>query len=714
MIVMDALPPGTPHPSPGPYQAIFAHSKDAMFLTAPDGRILAANPAACLLFGGSEAELCAAGRTGIVDTGDPRLGALLRERDRVGHAVGRLTHRRLDGSRFEGETTSVVFTDTHGNLRTSRTTRDITALVAAETTLRESEARYRTVLAALDEGVVLQGADGAIIAANASAERILGFGQAQLLGKTSTDPQWEAIHEDGSPFPGETHPAAVVLRTGIAQANVVIGTHVADGTLRWLSVNARPLVHPGATLPYAVVASFHDITARKQAEQEFRHAALHDPLTGAANRRLFMDRLTQALLRTQRRDDRGFAVLFLDFDHFKSINDGLGHEAGDALLREAARRFGECIRPYDIVARFGGDEFAMLLDDLHDPLVVARVAQRVQAAMRAPFLLAAGAITVTLSIGTALSTPDHTRPEDVLRDADRAQYRAKHEGGNRIVSCDGAHHARAVVALGLEGELSHALEHGEFRLVFQPLVALATGTPTGFEALVRWQHPARGEVPPGEFIAAMERQGLTDQLDAWVMRAACAQLGTWQRGHPQWPRLTMNVNVSPRTFRDPHLATRIAQLIAEHGLAPGQLQLEITERLLLEPTVLTTQLLAELQQLGVGVQVDDFGTGYSSLIYLHRFPFDGLKLDREFITGERAVGDEIVRAVVTMAHGLKLAVVAEGIETAAQAARLVALGCDHGQGYLFGRPMTGGEAETYLCARPVGSGAGAKESTMRW
>ncbi len=357
----------------------------------------------------------------------------------TGRWEGEVRHQTHDGRRIVVATRKVLQRADDGTPQAIlESNRDITAQRQAEMYLRESEERVRAVLAVLAEGVVLQDADGAIITANASAERILGLRETQLLGRTSVDPRWEAIHENGEPFPGETHPAKVALTTGTPQTNVVMGTRVANGTIRWLSVNAHPLFHPDESRPYGVVASFHDITERKELEERLRHEALYDPLTGLANRTLFVDRLQLAIARYQRTPERDFAVLFLDLDRFKQVNDAWGHLAGDELLVAAAQRFQESVRAGDTVGRFGGDEFAILLENPGSVHGVERLAERIRQSLVAPVRVAHQEIVLSISIGTATSSTRYSLPEEMLRDADTALYRAKAAGRGRVVAFDDA------------------------------------------------------------------------------------------------------------------------------------------------------------------------------------------------------------------------------------------------------------------------------------
>ena len=427
----------------------------------------------------------------------------------------------------------------------------------------------------------------------------------------------------------------------------------------------------------------------RESKEHFRHAAFHDALTGLPNRALFTDHLRLAVERVKRDATYSFAVLFLDLDRFKNVNDSLGHMYGDRLLAEVARRLRACTREVDTVARFGGDEFAVLLDATGGPETAVRVAEKIQAKLRTPLDLDGLEAFTSASIGVALSCTGYSTPEDVLRDADTAMYRAKDGGKARHEVFDRAMHTRAVTTLRLENDLRRAVERGELRLHYQPIMSLRSGEPAGCEALVRWEHPERGMVSPAEFIPLAEETGLIIPLGQWVMEEACRQLSEWQDASPSNRTLMVSVNLSGKQLSQPDLVGRVQGVLRATGLDPRSLKLEITESVVMENAEAAAAVLTRLRALGVGLSIDDFGTGYSSLSYLHRFPVDTLKVDRSFVGGT-ASGDEnleIVRTVVTLAQNLGMEVVAEGIETAEQLALLRALRCDYGQGYFFSKPL---------------------------
>ncbi len=437
-----------------------------------------------------------------------------------------------------------------------------------------------------------------------------------------------------------------------------------------------------------------EIRERQRVEAQLLHNSLHDILTSLPNRALFMDRLERSLMQTKKRKDCLTAILFLDLDRFKLVNDSLGHIFGDQLLREIAHRLKRCLREEDTVARFGGDEFTILLENIQDINEATQIAQRVQEELTLPFILNKHEVFTTVSIGIALSSNGSEQPEEVLRNADIAMYRAKNLGRAKYSVFDTAMHSQAVELLQLETDLRRAIERQEFHLYYQPIFSLSTGKISGFEALVRWQHPERGLISPTEFIPLTEETGLIVPLGAWIIYSACHQMRVWQQQFPTSEPMTISVNISGRQFFQFELVEQIAQVLQETNLDARSLKLEITENVIMENTHSATSTLQRLKTLGVQLHMDDFGTGYSSLSYLRRFPIDTLKIDRSFVS-QMGVDDEslaIVQTIVTLAHNLGMSVTAEGIETAAQVALLQTMKCEFGQGYLFSKPVDAAEA----------------------
>lgn len=436
----------------------------------------------------------------------------------------------------------------------------------------------------------------------------------------------------------------------------------------------------------------------QESREHFRHAAFHDALTGLPNRSLFTDHLRVALGRARQNDEYMFCVLFLDLDRFKNINDSLGHPCGDELLILVARRLEACIRQTDMVARFGGDEFAILLDGMQDPTVAMTVAEKVQQAISAPFKLHNHEAVTTASIGVALGANNYAEAEDVIRDADTAMYRAKEHGKARYEIFDTAMHTRAVTLLRLESDFRRALENQELCVYYQPIVSIGSGELHGFEALVRWRHPERGLVLPTDFIPLAEETGLIVPLGLSVLREACHQLRQWQQVSVLNRYLIMSVNLSGKQLMQPDLTEKIEEVLRESNLDPWRLKLEITETVVMENPELAAITLAKLRGLGVRLSIDDFGTGYSSLSYLNRFPVDTLKIDRSFVTAMSDADEnlQIVKTIVTLAGNLGMEVVAEGVETEDQLNLLRVLKCQYAQGYLFSEPLDVMEADLFI------------------
>lgn len=436
----------------------------------------------------------------------------------------------------------------------------------------------------------------------------------------------------------------------------------------------------------------------EESREHFRHAAFHDALTGLPNRSLFIDHLRVALRRAHQNEKYVFAVLFLDLDRFKNINDSLGHPCGDELLILVARRLQMCIRQTDMVARFGGDEFAILLDAIQDAADVAHIAEKVQQTISAPFKLASHEAITTASIGVALSTSGYTEAEDIIRDADTAMYRAKDRGKARCEIFDASMHTRAVTLLRLESDLRRALEKDELCVYYQPIVSIASGELHGFEALVRWEHSERGLISPDDFIPLAEETGLILPIGLRILRDACNQLRKWQQYSLSNRDMIMSVNLSGKQLTQPDLIERIEEVLQESQINPWHLKLEITETVVMDNPELAAITLAKLRSLGVRLSIDDFGTGYSSLSYLNRFPVDTLKIDRSFVTSMNEADEnlQIVETIVTLAGNLGMQVVAEGVETEEQLEQLKSLKCQYGQGYLFSKPLAVADADLYI------------------
>jgi diguanylate cyclase (GGDEF)-like protein len=437
------------------------------------------------------------------------------------------------------------------------------------------------------------------------------------------------------------------------------------------------------------------------AQQENRHRAFHDSLTDLPNRALFLDRLQQALNHS-RRDHNPRAVLFIDLDNFKMINDSLGHKAGDELLKAVTRRLRACLRPGDTAARFGGDEFVVLLDDVAGVDDAVRVTERIIEVLGAPIELGGRQVFVRTSVGIALGDNSESRPDILLRNADVAMYEAKKEGKARSKVYNPSMFAQALHRLESENDLRRAIEHEELRLYYQPKVLLDTSSITGVEALVRWEHPERGLILPKEFIPLAEETGLIVPLGWWVLRETCRQAREWVEQFPAALPLGISVNLSVKQFQEPDLVQKLAGILRETGLEPSRLQLEITESVVMDDTEYAAGLLRGLKVLGVKLAVDDFGTGYSSLALLRRFPFDDLKIDKEFVDGlgQNDQDAAIVQLVIDLAHALEMQVIAEGVETLEQLTQLREMGCDQAQGYYFWESLPDKETAALLASSP--------------
>ncbi len=447
---------------------------------------------------------------------------------------------------------------------------------------------------------------------------------------------------------------------------------------------------------HALANVLADAIERQSTEDRIRHQALHDPLTGLPNRALFLDRLEHALSRLPRRESLA-AILFLDLDRFKLVNDSLGHQVGDELLAAAAPRLRQAVRASDTVARFGGDEFGILLEDISDEHAAIEMAERIAAVFTRPFVLAGSEHFVTTSIGIALARGGELATE-LIRDADAAMYRAKERGSARYELFDEAMRDRAMIRLRVENDLRRALERGELRLEYQPVVTLNKLEVVGAEALVRWDHPQRGVIGPSEFIPVAEEDGLIEPIGRWVLEQACRQAARWYQSRPDDPPISLSVNLSAMQFAKRGFPETVADVLRATGLDPECLSLEITESVIMRDTEAVSDALRDLKAIGVKIVLDDFGTGYSSLAYLTRLPLDALKIDRSFVDGlgVEAPDTAVTEAIIAMSRALSLRVIGEGVETERQAQALAALGCHSAQGFHFSPPIPATEFATLL------------------
>src|SRR5215204_58145 len=566
---------------------------------------------------------------------------------------------------------------------------EITERKTFEEALERLSRQHEMVLKSAGEGIFGLDLDGNATFVNPAAARITGWEAEDLVGR----PQHDILHHtkpDGSPYPREECPIHAVLEDGTTHSRDDEVFWRKDGTSFPVEYMSSPILQDGEVM--GAVVTFKDITERKVLEQQLHHQAFYDPLTGLPNRALFMERLEHASTRANRRDSR-IAVLFVDLDNFKVINDSLGHKAGDQVLKTVAERVRIYLRPEDTAARLGGDEFTILVEDVASVSEGVRIAERIANVLQPPFTLEEQEVFITTSIGIALNSSTQERAEDLLRHADLAMYRAKHKGKARYEMFEPNMSTEAWRRLQLENELRQALERGEFKVYYQPIVTLEDARIVAAETLVRWEHPRRGLLLPGEFLSVAEDTGLIVQIGEGVLREACHQVRAWQQRYPTIPPLTVSVNLSPRQLFRPEL---VAEILAETEIEPGSLQLEITEGILTSNGVHSaSETLSSLKDLNIQLAVDDFGIGYSSLSYLKRFPVDFMKIDRSFIAGLGQDADgaskdaEIVSAMVELTHALGLEAIAEGVETAKQLAQLRNMECDLAQGNYFSEPLPG-------------------------
>jgi diguanylate cyclase (GGDEF)-like protein/PAS domain S-box-containing protein len=563
---------------------------------------------------------------------------------------------------------------------------DVTEKRRSESLLQTSEARYRALFEHNLAGVYRTTLGGQILDCNESFARIFGYASRQ-----------EVLSHHASELylsPEDRNALIAKLREHRTVTNYENCLRRWDGSLVWVLENGTLVPGPDGT-PSVIEGTLIDITERKRAEEQVRNLAFHDALTGLPNRLLFADRVKVAVAHAQRKD-RLLAVLFLDLDRFKVINDSLGHSVGDQLLRRVAERVQGCVREGDTLARLGGDEFTILISEVGHAEDAAKIAHKIQETIRLPFVLDQRELFVTTSIGVAFYPTDGQDAETLVRNADTAMYRAKDQGRDNYQLYTPAMNAKALERLALEGRLRQALHYEELVVYYQPLVDLNTGLIRGAEALLRWQHPELGLIAPGEFIPLAEMSGLIVPIGKWVLQTACAQMRAWQQMGYQ--DLAIAVNLSSRQFQQTDLVRQVAEALESSAIAPSCLDLEITESNAMQNAELSIGTLKDLKKLGVMLSMDDFGTGYSSLNYLKRFPIDRIKIDQSFVQEVTDDPDDaaIASAVIALAHSLKLVVVAEGVETEEQLAFLRLKQCDEMQGYLFSRPVPAPDFENLL------------------
>ena len=557
--------------------------------------------------------------------------------------------------------------------------------------LEASERRFQSAFTHASIGMALLSFEGRILLANPALCDLLGW-----PGDTLTQQSFQDVLVESYRHTLDEHLGLISGKEFEGFALELQCRH-RSGDPVWVATHCSFFSEPGASTP-CLILQVQDITARRMAEEGLHHIAFHDALTGLPNRRRFHELLADAVERALHDDKEAFAVMFIDFDRFKLINDSLGHSAGDEFLVLVSQRIQQCLRPSDIVARLGGDEFAILANQLGHERNALNLADRLIEALRRPFQVAGTDLTTSASIGITFSALGYTSPGDVLRDADIAMYKAKSAGKARYALFDASLHTEVANRLRLEGDLRRAVDDGSLTVVYQPLFEIAGGRIAGFEALLRWRHPEHGAISPAEFLPIAEEAGLMVRLTDFVLHCACRQLRAWQSLGPAQGELTMNVNLSGHDLAHPALVARVTQALVEAGVQAEHLCLELTENVLMSRVEGAVPLLGELKALGVKLAIDDFGTGYSSLSHLSTLPIDCLKIDRSFVmrlnpgTQEAAV----VRSIVVLGSTLGKVVVAEGIETAAQLEQLREIGCHHGQGYLLARPAAAADLAPLL------------------
>ena len=657
---------------------VVKQAADSVFITDPVGHIQYVNPAFEDLTGYVEGEALGQGSS-ILRSGhhDDDFYRVMWETIVRGDVYrGTLVNRRKDGGVFYEDKTITPLTDEDGHVTHFVSTgRDVTARVRAD----EERNRVVAILEATPDLVAIMRPNGALSYLNSSGRRRLRVAEGEDITRHSIQelfPErvYKRLVDEGWPE---------LYRAGVWSGETVL--QIAGG--REIPVSQVMLAHTGKEGEIEYLSTIvRDISEQKRFEAKLQHRATHDRLTNLPNRFLLADRLGAALERAWRYG-RHVAIVFLDLDNFKRVNDSLGHPAGDEVLQAVARRMQNCLRPTDTVARHGGDEFTVLLDDLVHPDGAVVVLNKIRAAFERAVISGTHEIYITFSAGIAVYPQDGKIAEDLLRNADTAMYRAKTAGVNQYSFYAADMNARSHELLSLEADLRHALERREFRLYYQPQVELAEGRITGMEALIRWQHPQHGLISPADFVPLLESTGQIGAVGEWVLRQACADLLACHEAG--FPELRVSVNVSAVQFNDNKLLDKVRSALTEEGVPPQALELELTENIVMREPQAAAEILQALQNLGVRIAVDDFGTGYSSLNYLKNFPLDVLKVDQSFVRDlmEDSSDAAIVEASILFAHKLGLATVAEGVETAAQLAFLRAHGCQMAQGYYLSRPV---------------------------
>ncbi|MEC4805435.1 MAG: PAS domain S-box protein [Jaaginema sp. PMC 1079.18] len=662
------------------YRLIAKNMTDLVCLHEPDGRYRYLSPSCKTLLGYKPEELLGVDPYTLLHPDDQEKVRRNAHQLNLAGTTTEITHRvrTKTGEYIWLNTATKPILDAAGRVeRLLTTSRAVGDRVRAEQALRASEKRLNTIINNTSYGIVIVDNDGIILFVNTAATQIFNRSLEALIGSDLGIPAMTS------------EPAELEI---LARRDRIINVEIRIKQIEWDNESVK-------------ILSLQDITERKKTEAQLEHRAYYDILTDLPNRTLFMSQLTQALQRLHNQPSFRFAVLFLDLDRFKIVNDSLGHLAGDRLLVSLTQRLQTILRPLDTLARLGGDEFTILLEDIHSLEEVTDVARRINQALQLPLNVEGMSIVTTVSIGITLSHSGYTQPEHLLRDADLAMYRAKEKGRSRYEIFDQEMHSFAVEQLRLEHDLRLAIERGEFLAYYQPIINLHTQAIAGFEGLIRWQHPQQGLIPPDRFIPIAEETGLISVMGEWMLQHSCAQLRTWQTTFPHCEELTMSVNLSSKQLRDAELLTIIDRIITQTEIPSHTLKLELTESMLVDNVTEAIAILDQIRDRGIQLSIDDFGTGYSSLSYLHRFPVNTLKIDKSFVSrmDDRGNNREIVETILALAYQLDLDAIAEGVETQQQLQQLQTLGCQFGQGYYFAPPLSANAVAEFIHQFACGS-----------
>jgi diguanylate cyclase (GGDEF)-like protein/PAS domain S-box-containing protein len=676
------------------FRTVTETASDAIITVDEQGTISFANAAATDIFGYAQDEMIGQNLTMLMpermrDLHSHGMARYLKlGKRRIPWKAAEMPGRHRDGRELQLELSFAEFSKRGRRFFTS-VIRDVSERIKAQQALKESESRFRDLFENANDLIYTHDLEGRFTSLNRAGERITGYSRSEALAMRISD----VVAESSLATAREMTRRKIA---GEMPTSYELEIVAKDGRRVLLELSTRLIYHDDK--PVGVQGIGRDITSRRRAEEQLMHNALHDSLTDLPNRTEFMRHLGEAVQKAKGDPNFKFAVLFLDLDRFKIINDSLGHVIGDKLLVGIAKRLSTCLRPRDVVARLGGDEFTILLNLISCAEDTTMVAERIQRKLSAPFKFGNYEVFTSASIGIIVSDEIEREPEDFLRDADTAMYRAKEAGKARCEVFDREMHVRNMNLLRVETDLRRAIERDEFEVFYQPIVAL-TGEPVReFEALIRWNHPTQGQIAPADFIGVAEETGLIVPIGKWILEEACRQTRKWQESLNRDADLCVSVNLSAKQLMHPSLLDQVEEVLAKTGLSAGSLKLEVTESTVIERSERALSVLRALSERGVSLSTDDFGTGYSSLSYLHQFPFDRLKIDRSFI--EKMDRDEksqaIVRTILLLGRNLEMEVVAEGIETERQLELLQALGCTHGQGFFFSRPIAAELAERYL------------------